>query len=379
MADEYTYDDNLYRIPPDFGPVSSLLSPHATRGDRINMASVGGYGQWIAGRQDVDVTVRIDNSRFAHNTNLDNTGGDALLNWNWEVGPYFSGDAGAEYNRALAGFAETRYLGRDMVATTQYFGDAKYQMGPRWSIVGGVRDSDFTHGAAAAAYNNFRNKTGNVGVQYATGASDVFGLEYRYSDGTYPPNYTFDNVLFNRNFKENSYTGTAQYSINDKLNFNAYVGYLTHTLPSDNTLSNKIFGNFSGDIWRVTANWSPTEKTQLQISGWRELHAYMVDASNYFVSKGVSISPVWTPREKISVAVVASVENQYFSNLNTYLASLLAPRFDRAIGEQINVYYRPRERWSVNLFFRHENRSSNESDFSYADKLANVAVTYKFW
>ncbi len=379
VADEYTYDDNLYRIPADFGSVASLLSPNATRGDRVNMASVGGYGQWIAGRQDVDLTVRIDNSHFANNTSLNNTGGDALLTWNWQVGSYFSGDVGAEYNRALAGFGETRYLGRDMVDGTSYFGDAKWQIGPRWALVGGLRDSDYTHGAEAAAFNNFRNKTGKVGVQYATGVADVFGLEYQYTDGTYPPNYTFDNVLFDRNFKENSYRGTAQYAINDKLNVDAYAGYLTHTLPSDNILPSKVFGNFSGDIWRVTVNWLATEKTQLQVAGWRELHAYMVNASNYFVSKGVSISPVWTPREKITVALEASLEDQSYSNLNTYLASLTAPRYDKVTGEQINIYYRPRDQWSVNLFVRHENRDSNESTFSYGDKLASVSVTYKFW
>jgi hypothetical protein len=377
-GDQYASDDNLYRLPANFGVVS-VIAPNATRADRINTVVGGGFGQWIVGQQDIDLTLRADNNHFAYNTGLDNTGGDALLNWSWVVGPYFSGQVGGEFNRALASFAETRYLGRDMVDQKEYFGSAKYQVGPRWSITGGVRGDDITHGAEAAAFNDFRTKSGNVGVQYATGISDTFGLEYRYSDGIYPPNYTFNNVPFNRNFTEATYRATVNYAITEKFGVDAYAGYMTHTLPSNNILSSSVFGDFKGDIWRVTLNWQPTEKTQLLVAGWHELHAYLANASNYFISKGESISPTWKPTEKITVALVLSLEDQSYSSLNTILASLAPPRFDRVTGEQINVYYIPRDRWSVNLFFRNEHRDSNEPEFSYADRLANISVTYKFW
>ena len=378
-GDQYTYDDNLYRIPANFGPVASVIAPNATRADRINTVSLGGTGQWVVGRQVVDLTLRADNSQFAHNTDLNYTGGDALLNWNWELGPYFSGQAGAEYNRSLASFSETRYLGRDLVGNSDYYASAKYQLGPRWAVFGGVRDSDIQHGAAAAEFNNFRTKSGNVGVEYATGISDTFGLEYRYTDGSYPPDYTFDNVPFNRNFKEDTYRGTVHYVISDKTSVDAYAGYIKHTLPSDNILPNSVFGNFSGDIWRVTVNWLPTEKTQLAVAGWHELHAYLANASNYFLSKGGSIAPTWRPTEKVTVALVLSQEDQDYVAINTVLGLAQPARFDKVTAEQVNVYYIPRERWAVNLFFRNEHRDSNEPEFSYADRLAQVSVTYKFW
>ncbi|MGO9993996.1 MAG: hypothetical protein ACLPTF_15970 [Steroidobacteraceae bacterium] len=378
VGDQYTYDDNLYRIPANFGTVS-LIAPNATRADRINTLVGGGFGQWIFGQQDIDLTLRADNNRFAHNTGLDNTGGDALLNWTWVVGPYFSGQVGGEFNRALASFAETRYLGRDMVDQKEYFGSAKFQVGPHWSIFGGVRGDDITHGAEAAAFNDFRTKSGNVGVQYATGISDTFGLEYRYSDGIYPPNYTFEDLPFNRNFTEDTYRATVNYAITEKFAVDAYAGYMSHTLPSSNILSSAVFGDFKGNIWRVTLNWQPTEKTQLLVASWHELHAYLVNASNYFISKGGSISPIWKPTGKVTVGLVLSLEDQSYSNLNTILASLLAPRYDKVTGEQINVNYLPRDRWSINLFFRHEHRDSNEPQFSYEDRLANISVTYKFW
>ena len=379
VGDVATYDSNLYRIPANFGPVASALSPNAQRADFIDTVSAGAMGQWLVGLQDFDLTVRADESRFAHNTALNNTGGDAALRWNWRVGPYFSGLAGGEYNRALASFAEERYLGRDLVDTKSYFGTARWQVGPRWAAFGGVSVEDISHGAPAAAYNDFKTNSGNVGVEYATGVANVVGLTYQYTDGTYPPNYTFDNVPFDRDFKESSYRGNLRYVISDKTEIDAYAGYLKHTLPSSNILSSAVFGNFSGDIWRVTANWAPTEKTQLTVGAWHELHAYLVNASNYFLSQGFSLTTQWKPREKVTATLVLSRESQSYSNLNTVLANLTAPRHDTVTGEQLNVFYVPTERITINFFLRNEQRDSNENTSAYNDKLANLSVTYKFW
>jgi len=379
VGDQYTYDDNLYRIPTAFSPLVSTLPSSATRGDRYNTVSAGGTGQWFIGRQNIDLTLRADNSLFAHNTTLNNTGGDGSLLWNWLVGSHFSGQVGAEFNRALAGFTETRYLGRDLVDTKTYFGKGTFQVGPHWAIIGGAREMDITHGAAAAVYNNFKTRSGNAGMEFSTGASDTFGVEYQYTRGLYPPNYTFDNLPFDRDFKEDTYRGTIKYAITEKFNVDAYAGYMKHTLPPQNILPTSIFGNFSGDVWRVTLNWVPTEKTQLGFAGWHELHAYLVNASNYFVSKGFSVSPTWRPTEKIAIAFVASREDQDFVAIQSVLGLLAVPRFDRVTGEQINAFYTPRDRWTFNLFFRNERRSSSDTNFTYADRSGNVSFTYKFW
>lgn len=378
-GDQYVDDDNIYRIPSNFGPVASLVSPRATQADRVNTVSTGGTGQWIVGRQDVDLTLRFDDTQFAHNTNLNNTGGDALLVWNWQLGPYFSGVAGVEFNRALASFAETRYLGRDSVNDSEYFGSIKYQVGPRWTIYGGVRDSDIVHGAELAAYNDFRRRSGNVGAEYAIGLANTFGIEYLYTEGIYPSNYTLNNVPFDRNFTEDLYRGKVRYFFTEKLDLDAYAGYLQHNLSADNILPTSIYGNFAGEVWRVTLNWQPTEKTQLAVAGWHELHSYLADASNYFISKGGSISPTWRPTDKITVTATASLEDQDFVANQTVLGLQAEPRFDRIVAEQINIFYVPRARWTLTLFLRNEHRDSNEALYSYVDKLVNVSATFRFF
>jgi hypothetical protein len=379
VGDQYIYDDNLYRIPANVAIVATGLAPNASRADSINTLSAGGTGQWFIGRQNIDLTLRADRSWFANNTDLNNTGGDGSLIWNWLVGSHFSGQAGAEFNRALPNFAEARFLGRDLIDVKNYFGNGSFQVGPHWAINGGVREQDVDHSASAAAFFDVKMRTGYAGLEFSTAVSDTFGLEYRYTKGTYPPNYTFDNVPFNRDFKEDTYRGTVKYAFTEKLNLDAYAGYLKHELSPQNILPTAIFGNFSGNIWRATLNWLPTEKTQLGFAGWHELHAFLGDASNYFIAKGFSISPTWRPTEKIRVDFIASREDQDYVAIQTVLGLLAPLRFDRVTAEQINFFYVPRSRWTLNLFLRNERRSSNEQIATYNDRTGNVSFTYKFW
>ncbi len=379
VGDQYTYDDNLYRLSRNFGPVANGLAPNAVRGDRINTASGGVIGQWLVGRQDIDFSLRADRSWFAHNNVLNNTGGDGSVVWNWLVGSHFSGQAGAEFNRALANFAEALYFGRDLVDIKRYFADASFQVGPHWSINGGVRESDVSHGAVAARFVNAKIRSGHAGAEFATGVADSFGLQYSYTRGIYPSNYTFDNLPFDRDFNEDIYRGTAKYAFTEKLNIDAYAGYLKHELSPQNILPTSIFGNFRGDIWRATLTWLPTDKTKVGFAAWHELHAFLADASNYFISKGFSIAPTWQPTEKIRVDFVASREDQNYVAIQSVLGLLAPLRFDRVTAEQINVFYVPRERWTFNAFLRNERRSSNTGGFGFSDRLGNLSFTYKFW
>ena len=169
-----------------------------------------------------------------------------------------------------------------------------------------------------------------------------------------------------------------KYAFTDKLGADLYAGYLKHKLSADNLLNTAIFGDFSGDVWRATLSWQPSDKTQLQFAGWHELHAFLADASNYFISKGLSIAPTWKPTEKISVAFAASRENQDYVAIQSVLGIAAPPRNDRVVAEQINVYWLPRQRWAFNAFLRNERRTSSDPNLVFNDVSGNLSFTYKF-
>jgi hypothetical protein len=371
VGDQETYDSNLYRLPSNLGTIANSVSPNASRVDYINSATLGGDGQWQLGRQTVDLYLRADENRFAHNDSLNNTSGDGKLLWNWLVGSLLSGEVGAEYNRALASFAETLYLGRDLVDTTKYFGSGRFQLGPHWAVFGDIFDTHFTHSAAAAKFNDFRAISGDGGIEYATNVDDVFQLQYGYTSGSYPQDFVFDNALLNRNYHEYTTQFKVKYAVTDKTTINGYAGYLKRDY-----VEAKV-GRFSGDIWRVSVDWRPTDKTDLVATGWHELHAYTVSEADYFVSHGASLSPVWNASEKITFSLVFSLEDQNFIASSTS-ALLTGSRTDKVTGQQINLLYTPRSNLFLNVFFRNEQRSSPVEEFNYNDKMARGSVTWKF-
>lgn len=363
------YDDNIYRVSDAAGAVATLVAPDASRADRITTVSAGGDGQWLLGRQLVDLNLRVDENRFADNTMLNNTSGLAKLLWDWEVGPYFSGTAGASYTRGLVSFGETLYLGRDFVDVGDYFGTAKYQMGPHWALYGGVDDSTINHSAAQTELQDFRTQAGHAGVQYALDAANTLSFEYRFDDGKFPDGelYTLAGNSFDPNFHDSTLLLTATHSFSDKTQVVADAGYLKRYYPNTN------IGSFGGYIWRVTANYQPTDKTNIIFAAWHELHAYLVSQSNYFISQGGSIAPTWSPTDKITVKLLASYEHQDYIPASVLL---LGPIEAHVQTESLNFNYLPAQHWQLTLGYTHSNRQSDDMTFRYGDNLASFSVLY---
>lgn len=366
VGDSQSYDNNLFRVPPGTVGVPGSVFPRTYQGDYINTVTAGGQGKYDIDLQEFDLRAQVDDNRFYYNSGLNYVGGNASGTWNWRVGPYLSGDAGVYYDRTLASFGQTRYSGFDVVTATTEFGTARYQLGPHWAVYGGVQDGRSSQSAEAEKFNDYHAKNGDVGVQYVNNGNDSYSFEYKYVD------FSFDQGLAIQgyDYKEQSAKFLLHYAISDKTIIDAYGGYLHRDYPS------LAIGTFTGPIGRITATYNLTEKTQILLSGWHEVHAYIDAESAYFVAQGASLSPVWNVTDKLSLIVLAQFENQNYINSNTVIAT--APRQDRVYADQATVRYAPRDAWVFNLFFRHDKRESNQYVFSYDDNLVTVSFTYGF-
>jgi Putative beta-barrel porin 2 len=372
-ADELTYDSNLYRLPSYITDIAAAVGPNASREDHVDTASVGADGRWSVGRQRFDGNLRVDDNWFSRNNSLNNKSGTGKLVWTWRVGSLLSGQLGGDYARSLAGFAYTGFLGRDLVNTWEYFGSARYQLGPHWAAFGGINQADSSHGAFAERVNDLRTRSGNAGVEYATGVNDTFGLEYRYTDGSYPQNYIVLNATsFDRNYRDESTRFLLKYALTEKTSINASAGYLKRDY-----LNATSVGAFSGDIWRLSVQWLPSAKTQLEFAAWHDLEAFLYAQSDYFVQKAERISAIWTATERIIFSTALTISDQDY--IGSSLSSLtLGSRRDRVTSEQTSIVYTPIRALSINFAYRYERRTSNQQQYRYNDNLAMAGVTYKF-
>jgi Putative beta-barrel porin 2 len=386
---QYSYDDNLFRLPSpsNYPNPESLLQKGASKQDDINTVFEGLDGHWIAGRQSVDYDLEVDENRFERNSYLNNTSGTGKALWNWSVASTLSGTLGADYTRALAGFADTFFYERDNVDRAEYFGTGRYQIGPRWAVYGSVSDADTTHSAAQVRYNNFDMQSGKAGVEFATSLQNTVGWEYGYTHGHYPepdailiypePDGISKKVPYDPDYDENTGEFVAKYTVSDKTQLSGDVGYLRRNYPD------AAVGAFSGEIWHAKLFWQPTDKTNVLVTAGRDLAAYLYAQSDYFVQDGISVTPTWKQTEKLTwSAILAWYRQNYISSSPTPLVNpttlTLGSRHDNFSMQQIGLTYTPTRWLLLNFIYHHELRSSNQPLLGYDDDVAQVGVKFRF-
>lgn len=394
---QYTYDDNLFRLPASPANYVHLAGVSAIPAgisieDHLNTGSAGIDGHWVISQQSVDYGLEIDENRFVRNTNLNNTSGTAKATWNWSLASDLTGQLGGNYARSLAGFSDSFFFERDIIDRQEYFANGRYQIGPRWAVYGTLDDSytksegtNTSAGIDNLEFNDLDLKTGKVGVEIATSQANTIGAEYRFTHGHYPhqappvppveanpgaPPVT--GVLIDPDYNENSGVVIAKYAPTDKTTFNADAGYLQRSYPDSPGV-----GAFSGDVWHLKFLWQATDKTSLSVTGSRDLQAYLYAQSDYFVQEGVSASPVWIQTDKITwVAVVAWYKQDYIAS--SFSNIVAGPRRDTITTGQGGIQYTPLRSLVLTFTYRHELRHSNQPQFAYGDNLANAGVKFKF-
>jgi hypothetical protein len=370
IADQFTYDDNLYRLPSSFD-VTTVAGPSATRADGFNSVTLGGNGRWFSDLQAVSLNFRADDNRFIHNDTLDNVSGKGNLEWDWRLGTYWSGQAGASYYRALASFANTGFYSRDVVQREDYFGTVRLQLGPQWALYGGFIGANTTQTAVPEQPFDFRSKAGNAGIEFATSSSNTIGLQYQYTNAVFPQEFVLNGAPFNSDYNEQTAKIIVKYVFSVATELDVSAGYLKRDYPESR------FATFSGDIWKAALQWQPTDQLQWVLTGWRQLTAYVDAESDYFISNGVSLNPTWIATQTLKLSLTISRENHDYINSSPSSISLDASRRDKLTSAQGGLIYAPKDSLLFNLTCRYDKRNSNQPLFQYNDTLATASVTYK--
>jgi hypothetical protein len=348
-----------------------LVGPGARRSERINSLTAGLFGEWHFSHQDFQLQGNINDNRFRNNDTLNNLSGSATLDWKWMLGHRLSGEVGADYSRALAGFTNNRYLAKDLLDTQGYFASFAYRTGTYWSLTGGAQSAVTTHSAYARGIDDSRSNSGKVGVEYRSRAGNVLGWDYGYTRGTYSQQLDLNGIEINPNYRQNTASMRFQYALTGKTSVQGSVGYLDRVYPDQ--LPGTYSPGFSGDAWRLAVNWNAAAKTSLVLVGWRELRAYLDAESNYFVSQGASITPAWAPTRKVQLKLAYSWEHQDYIGSSPLLFGL-DNRKDIVSSGEFTASYQLFGVAVLGASIRHENRNSSRSSLEYRDNSMNLSI-----
>jgi hypothetical protein len=370
VAEQITYDDNLFRLPVTFGRQAVSAGTIKSRQDFLNTATLGLEGQWNLAQQSVNVDARFSRNEFARNGFLNSTAANAKGAWNWTFGKRLSGDLGADYDKSLVGFANNRIFVKDVVVTKDAFADGRVAVGPSWALTAGTRHGDSAQSATAGQVNNYKSDTGTFGARFESPSGNTLDWSYAHTNARYPIQAFLNGQPFDRNYHDDTESFRVKYSATSQTTFEGLAGYVTRSYPRGSV------SGFSGDTWRASILWQPDIQAQVTLAGWRQLTAYLDSQSNYFVGQGASITPVWSPAQEWKVTLACTWENQDYLGSNI-VPAILAGRHDIVRSVQTDVAYSPNPRLSLQLTQRWELRGSNQSVWQYNDELAGFNVNFK--
>ena len=385
VGNDFSYDDNLYRLPSSVTDLAVLpgIGSNPTRSDYIDSVTGGIDSEWLIGnRQSVDLDLRADDNRYFRNTNLDNISSNDHAAWNWGLGSALSGAVGADYSQLLGGFVDTGVYAKDTVITSDYFSSLRYQVGPRWGLFGGIMYTNYKLTQAEETFNDSMSKAVDIGANYTTGATNRVGFDYRYTDDRAPNAALLNGVTFDPDFREDRARLSLHYVLSEKTSIDASGGYLRREYPS------AAIGSFSGEIWQVAFQWQPTAKIQLVAGTWRQLTADLTAQTNYYVSRGETLAPVWTVSEKVAFNLSVTQEDQDYVGSNPVGVNPVGvnpaelqsvARRDVVTTETANMVYTFSRALSLSVTAGHEKRNSNVTEFGYDDLRADINIVYKFF
>ena len=368
------YDDNLYRLPEIIDPQQSLVSG-ASRDDYVRRVSLGIEQSWHWSRQKVLIDLLAVDSSYQRNDQLDNRSGRGRAEWDWQAASAWSGTFGADYGRSLANFANTRYLGRDMIETTGTFANLGFRLGPSWSLRAAARRATTEHSAELRRFDNSVTESVTGGLRYKTRSETQIGLSLRSTRARFESPLNLSGQLFDRDYEDESINLELERVVSPRTRIEGSIGVLRRGYD-DNSLTESGKGSFEGPVGDVMLQWQASNKIAIDTNGWRRLRAYLDAESDYFVSEGVSIAPKWKPTHKLEVALELGIETQDYLGAGINLPR--ERRSDEVSSGELTLSYRPLRKLRFDLTGRVEQRGSNRPLVEYDSLVASFGVRWSY-
>ena len=331
------HDNNLFRLPPDlnFG-----VDP-AKRSDTARILGVGLKFDKPVSRQRLIAELNLNETTYDKNSDLDFLGGDGRLAWLWQVGNYWSGEAGYRRRRSLGGFEDEFLKRQDLIDTDIYSFSAGYAFHPRWRIAAELTEEDATHSAQNRRSLDVDGQTAGLSLIYRTPADNSIGLRARRTDRSYPNAATNDN-------SETRLSAIVVWRLSGGLKLDGQIG---HADVKNETRSER---DFSGLTWRAAANWDLTGKFRLNVSGFRDIRVYETSLANYVVVNSIGMSPVYAISPKLILQADLRYENREYR-------PGIPERDDKIRFARVGLTYSPIRYLDFTLSYEAGDRRSSET------------------
>jgi hypothetical protein len=352
-----THDDNVFRTSSANGTNSDWITTYGL---------LGGYDRTFS-RTRLYANATVSRVNYRDLSQLDYTQQDLAGG----VGTNLPGDINAALdltrNVALARFADTNNTRRNLISRTNALVSVDAPIATDWRVlVGGgpsrLRDSNATDQVADLNTTDL-----NAGVRYQSALGNRVDFLLRRDKARYVLEQTGPFAL--PDYHETAAEVRAVWTLSGASRINGRVGYVKRKNDGRPDL------DFSGPAYDITYTWTPTVLSTVQLFALRERGAAGDALLQSAKSTTYRLTPSLLVGTRITLRGVLELSERSYYGADPTL-NLNRKDTVRAIG--LGAGWTP-ERWlTLDVDFRHENRSSPLAGFDYKSNVGRVTGQARF-
>jgi exopolysaccharide biosynthesis operon protein EpsL len=361
------YDSNLFRLSDSEIAAASQAFSKTT--DQYGVLSAGLKMDMELGRQSVQASASLSQTRYSRYSSQDNDGYGYLLRWSWQLGNHWSGLVGATESQSQSSYSDVSVsFVPNEVTRDHQFASVNWLFHPRWQIGLNVDQSDVSNSAPAQIASDYEDQGMGATLTYLTPKGSRLSGQLRRVDADYP-----NRVLgvIDNSYSQTEYNLLGDWRSTGKLTARGRLGYVQRDYPN---VSARSFEGFNG---RLSADYSPTGKTVLNLAVYRELGNSDDTNATYSVNTGARLGAAWLATDKLTLRANASFENRdYQGDPGGVIAG--TTRNEDTLSGSLSVSYVPMRMATIDLGWQAGSRDSNFSLDEYSYHLFFVGAQADF-
>ena len=357
------YDSNLYRLAES----EYALVPQ--RSDQYGVLSAGVNVDWRPGRQQVLARAGKSFVRFDRFSRLDYDGSDYSLKWNWNLGSRWKGQIGATRTLTQSSFSDLALQINNQITRTNRFASADWQFHPRWSV--GLAGGTFTSENSTFPQTQVDYDESHVSatVGYATPKGSRLRGQLKRIEGEFPNRPA---TYLDRQYTQTELNVLGDWNVGGKLVTHGRIGYVRR---ANDTVSQR---DFSGIAGRVSADYSLSGKTVLNLALFREIGNSDDLNASYQVTTGATLGAAWLLSDKVTLRASTAYDNRRFGGETGLVTPGLVQRDEDTASASLSLSYAPTRWATLDLGVQAGQRSSNVASNDYTFRGAYVSMRADF-
>lgn len=362
-----TYDNNPLRL-------ADTTASHLARNkaDFIAKTSAGVNARWQIQRQELLLNADLVQHWFANFHELDFLGRHVNAQWNWQLGNRFSGDLGYSHQVSRGSFAQLNNLIDNRQTDNNYFVSGIYQFLPAWALRLDAKRQTVGYSNAALKTNDLQETIYAASLRYLTPTQNLLALNWVHTDGRFTKRDFTSNSLTDNAYVRRDVHAEWDWHYSIKSSLSGKIGY------SEQQFEHLAARNFAEPTGQLRAHWKPSNKTDLQLSLWRDIRFVTNLNANFVLTQGVQLASKWLITPKLEFTLPVSYETQDYLGNPGFVTSNAAPDQDKITKLGFNVDYSLLENAKMSLFMQMENRSSTQLLRNYHAKSVGLDMQMDF-